>query len=106
MIAVAVEMGVVLHTPDGACWGRLDVSPKGVYEQIPVEIYRANAHAGVFQRFLRRARGFGREYFIDEVWRRRQLRAAAAAKVAPPRFDFIEEPESKKRGCGCGTPRA
>lgn len=106
MIAVAVDVPLALRSADGGWWGRLDPSPPGVYEQIPVEIYRANVHAGVFRRFLRRARGFGREYFVDEVWRRGQLRAAAIAKAEPPRIAFVEPPASKKRGCGCGASRA
>lgn len=101
MIAVQSEFPIRVEDADGRWW-TVCTSP-GVYDTIPASCYRRNAWMGLFRRRLRRVRGYGREFWIDEFWRRRQAHDAIerAVAAARPAWVPVDPPAARRSGCGC-----
>lgn len=103
MIHVHVEIPLAIEDHLGR-WIRVQGTGRGVYFALPVETYRKHAPMGLFHRNLRRVRGHGREFWIDECWRLAQRVQAAilSSEAARPSWVPVAPPKPARRGCGCG----
>lgn len=71
--------------------------PGGVERvRLPVDVYRRLRTRHEFRRSLQRVRGFGREYWVDLVWR------SHLAYLRKPILKTEDAPPVPRKPCGCG----
>lgn len=100
LIFVRVEFGALFTDEDGTTVA-IDEQPAGTWDGVSDSLYRRNAWQGLFLRRLTRVRGFGREFWIDEM-AVRMARARGEVAAAEARYERIAPEKATKRGCGCG----